>query len=66
MQNTKQTGQCHLTNTRNNIFFYFPLKNKTNSFFQRTIRLWNELPTEIRDTPTVPAFASGLNKFYAF
>ena len=24
------------------------------------------LPTEIRDAPTVPAFASGVNKFYAF
>ena len=32
----------------------------------RAIRLWNELPTEIKDAPTVPAFASGLNKFYAF
>jgi len=28
--------------------------------------IWNELPTEIMDAPTVPAFASGLNKFYAF
>jgi len=36
-----------------------------NSFFPRAIRLWNELPTEIKDAPTVPAFASGLNKFYA-
>jgi len=36
------------------------------TFFPRTIRLWNELPTEIKDAPTVPAFASGLNKFYAF
>jgi len=26
----------------------------------------NELPTEIKDAPTVPVFASGLNKFYAF
>jgi len=24
------------------------------------------LPTEIKDAPTVPAFTSGLNKFYAF
>ena len=37
-----------------------------NSFFPRAIQLWNELPTEIKDAPTVPAFASGLNKFYAF
>ena len=38
-----------------------------NSFFPRAIRLWNELvPTENKDAPTVPAFASGLKKFYAF
>ena len=39
-----------------------------NSFFPRAIQLWNELhvPTEIKDAPTVPSFASGLNKFYAF
>jgi len=37
-----------------------------NSFFPRAIRLWNELPTEMKDAPTVPAFASGLNKFYDF
>jgi len=41
-------------------------KHHMNSFFPRAIRLWNELPTEIKDAPTVPAFASGLNKFYAF
>jgi len=40
--------------------------NHMNSFFPRAIRLWNELPTEIKDARTVPAFASGLNKFYAF
>ena len=27
---------------------------------------FNELLTEIKDAPTVPAFASDLNKFYAF
>jgi len=37
-----------------------------NSFFPRAIRRWNELPTEIKDAPSVPAFASGLNKFYYF
>ena len=42
-----------------------------NSFFWRAIRLWNELPTEIKDAPTVPAFASGLidilvKLFYVF
>jgi len=36
-----------------------------NSFFLRGIRLWNKLPPEINDTPTVPAFTSGLTKFYA-
>ena len=41
-------------------------KHYMNSFFPRAIQLWNELPTEIKDAPTVPAFASGLNKFYAF
>jgi len=29
-----------------------------NSFFPQTIRVWNELSTEIKDAPTVPAFAS--------
>jgi len=36
-----------------------------NSFFPRAIRLWNQLPTEIKDVPTVyivPAFASALAK----
>jgi len=37
-----------------------------NSFLSRAIQLWNKLPTKINDAPTVPAFASGLNKFYAF
>ena len=41
-------------------------KHDMNLFFPRAIRLWNELPTEIKDAPTVPAFASGLNKLYAF
>jgi len=27
---------------------------------------FKELPTEIKDAPTVPTFARGLNKFYAF
>jgi len=55
----------HLTTTRNNKFLipHSNTKHHMNSFFPRAIRLWNELPT---DAPTVPAFASGLNKFYAF
>jgi len=54
----------HLTTTRNNKFLFPHSKTKhpINSFFPRAIRL----PTEIKDAPTVPAFASGLNKFYAF
>ena len=58
----------HLTTTRNNKFLITHSKTKhhMNSFFPRAIRLWNELPTEIKDAPTVPAFASGLNKFYVF
>jgi len=39
---------------------------RMNSFFLQAILLWNELPTKIKDAPTVPAFASGLNKFSAF
>jgi len=39
---------------------------RMNSFFSRAIQLCNKLPTKIRDAPPVPAFASGLNKFYAF
>ena len=58
----------HLTTTPNNKFLipHSKTKHHMNSFFPRAIRLWNELPTEIKDAPTVPAFASGLNKFYAF
>ena len=58
----------HLTNTRNNKFLipHSKTKHHMNSFFPRAIRLWNELPSEIKDAPTEPAFASGLNKFYAF
>ena len=58
----------HLTTTRNNKFLISHSKKKhhMNSFFLRAIRLWNELPTEIKDAPTVPAFASELNKFFAF
>ena len=37
-----------------------------NSFFSRAIRFWSKLPTKIKDAPTVPAFASGLNKFMLF
>jgi len=32
----------------------------------RAIRLWNEILINIKDAPTVPAFASGLNNFNAF
>jgi len=47
---------------------YPPLKNKTRHelILSAGIRLWNGLQTEIKDPPTVPAFASGLNKCYAF
>jgi len=58
----------HLTTTRNNKFLipHSKTKHHMNSFLPWAIRLWNEIPTEIKDAPTVPAFASGLNKFYAF
>jgi len=45
----------HLTTTRKQQIPYPSLKNKTktkhhmNSLFPRAIRLWNELPTEIKD-----------------
>jgi len=57
----------HLTTTQNNKFLipHSKTKHHLNSFFPRAIRLWNELPAEIKDAPTVPAFASGLNKIYA-
>ena len=41
-------------------------KHEINSFFPLAIQHWDKLPTEIKDAPTVQAFASGLNKFYAF
>jgi len=61
-------GRSHLTTTRNNKFLirHSKTKHHMNSFYPRAIRLWNELPTEIRDAPTVPAFASELNNFYVF
>ena len=45
-----------------------PLKNKTphELILSAGYTTLEELPTEIKDAPTVPAFASGLNKFYAF
>jgi len=57
-----------LTTTRNNKFLipHSKTKHHMNFFFPRAIRLWNELPTEIKDAPTVPTFASGLKMFYAF
>jgi len=63
-----KVDHSHLTTTRNNKFLFPHSKTKyhMNSFFSRAIRHRNELPTEIKDVPTVPAFASGLNKFYAF
>ena len=33
-----------------------------NSFFPATIRAWNDLPTEVKDAPSVAAFKSHLNK----
>ena len=58
----------HLTYTRNNRFLipHSKTQHHINSFFPRAIRLWNELPTEIQTTPSVPSFISGLNKFYSF
>jgi len=43
----------HLTTTRNNKFLipHSKTKHHMNSFFPRAIRLWNELPTEIKDAP---------------
>jgi len=58
----------HLKTTQNNKFLipHSKTEHHINSFYPRAIRLWNELPTEIRDVTTLPAFASGQNKFYAF
>ena len=56
----------HLTTTRNNKFLipYSETKKHINSFFLWAIGLWNGLPTEIKDAPTVPAF--GLPSFMLF
>jgi len=58
----------HLTTTRNNKFLIPNSKTEhhMNSFFPPAIQLLNELLTEIKIALTVPAFASGLYKFYAF
>ena len=57
----------HITTTQNNKFLipYSKTKHHMNSFFPRVVRLRNELPTEIKDAPTIPTLASGLNKCYA-
>ena len=52
--------------TTNSLFLTQKQSTAWTLFFPRAIRLWNELPTEIKDAPTVPAFTSGPNKFYAF
>ena len=62
------SNHSHLTTTRNNKFLipHSKTKHHMNSFFPWAIRLWDELLTEIKDAPTVPAFTRGLNKFCAF
>jgi len=47
----------HLTTTQNNKFLipHSKTNHHMNSFFPRALRLWNELQTEIKDAPTVPA-----------
>jgi len=51
---------------RTRLCYRYKTRYHINSFFPRGIRLWNDLPTKITLAPTEPAFASGLNKFYAF
>jgi len=63
--------KIHITNRSMSITIMLQLHETTYSLglfpTQNDITtLWNELPTEIKDDPTVPAFVSGLNKFYAF
>ena len=53
----KQVNVDHslLTTTPNNKFLipHSKTKHHMNLFFPRAIRLWNQLPTEIKDAPTV-------------
>lgn len=58
----------HLTHTRNNNFLipHSKTQHHINSFFPRAIRLWNGLPTELKDIPSSQAFCSGVNSFYDF
>ena len=44
----------HFTTTQNNKFLipHSKTKRHMNLFFPRAVQLWNELPTEIKDTPT--------------
>ena len=46
----------HFQNYRTNTNLFL------NSFFPATIRAWNDLPTEVKDAPSVAAFKSRLNK----
>ena len=58
----------HLTHTRNEKFLIHQSKTQhhINSYFPRSVRLWNELPIGTREAKSLPAFISGLREFYAF
>ena len=48
--------------------FYIPfsrLDTHKYSFYPSTLRLWNNIPPEIRNLPTADAFASGLDRYSA-
>ena len=48
--------------------FYIPfsrLDTYKYSFYPSTLRLWNNIPPEIRNLPTADAFASGLDRYSA-
>ena len=58
----------HLTITQNNRYLMTHLKTKhhMNSFFPLAMRLWNGLPTDNKNAPTVMLFSIRLDTFYAF
>ena len=58
----------HLTTTRNLNFLipYSRTQYHANSFFPRTIRLWNRLPLSTQSSPSLEIYAGRLDPFFKF
>lgn len=58
----------HLTQTRNLNYLipYSRTQYHQNSFFPRSIRLWNSLPLTVQSSPSLNIFTERLDPFYKF